>query len=84
MEILRGITTSWKRNPPEERDSAGKHQLIDEEFTLGGGFHRESSAYLHGFTSVRSKCTENPSNGNNSRFSSSKSYILAMPTLKNI
>jgi hypothetical protein len=39
-------------------------------------------ALLPRFRPVRSKCTENPSNGNNSKISSFKSYILTRPTLK--
>jgi hypothetical protein len=66
-----GNTTSWTRNPPEEGDSAGNYQFIEEESTQGRGFYRESPAYLHGFWLVRSKFEENPSNGNNSRISSS-------------
>jgi hypothetical protein len=80
MGILPGITTSWTRNPPKEWNSARNYQLIDEESTRGKGFHRESPAYLHRFRPVTSKCAENPSNCNNSRISSSKSYILTMPT----
>jgi hypothetical protein len=58
------------------RESAGNYQLIDEESTRGKGFHRELPAYLLGFRPVRSKFLENPSNGNNSRISRFKSYIL--------
>jgi hypothetical protein len=69
MGNLPGITTSRTRNPSEEGDSA-------EESPLGIGFHRELPAYLQGFRPVRSKFAENPSNSNNSRISSSKSYVL--------
>jgi hypothetical protein len=65
-------------------DSAGNYHLIDEESTQGWEFHRELPAYLRGFRPVRSKCRENPLNGNNARISSSKSYILTMQTLKKI
>jgi hypothetical protein len=82
MGILSEITTTWTRNPPEEGDSAGNYQLIDEESTQGRGFHREFLAYSRGFRPVRSKCEENPSHGNNSRISSFKSYILTMLTFK--
>jgi hypothetical protein len=51
------------------------------EFTRGRGFYRERPAYLLGFRLVRSKLAENPSNGNNSRISSSKYYILTIPFL---
>jgi hypothetical protein len=34
---------------------------------------------LFGFRPVRSKLVKNPSNGNNSRIGSSKSYILTIP-----
>jgi hypothetical protein len=61
-------------------DSAGNYQVIHEESTRGRGFHRELLAYLRGFRPVRSKCAENPSNGNNSRIRSFKSYILTIPT----
>jgi hypothetical protein len=61
-------------------ESAGNYQLIDKESTSGKGFHQELPAYLLGFRLVRSKLAENPSNGNNSRISSSKSYVLTMPT----
>jgi hypothetical protein len=44
-------------------DSAGNYCLIDEESTQGREFHRELSAHLPRFRPVRSKCTENPSNG---------------------
>jgi hypothetical protein len=67
---------TWVRNP-----GIGNYQLIDEESTRGKGFHRELPAYLLGFRPVRSKFAENPSNGNNSRISSSKSYILTIPTI---
>jgi hypothetical protein len=80
MGILPGITTSWMRNPLEERDSARNYQLIDEKSTQERGFHQESPADLKGFRPVRSKCVENLSNSNNSRISSSKTNILTMPT----
>jgi hypothetical protein len=70
------------RNLLEERDFDGNYQLIDEESTRGRGFPRELLAYLREFRPVKSKFTENPSNGNNSRISSSKSYILTMPKKK--
>jgi hypothetical protein len=77
--ILAGITTSWVKNPPEEWDSAGNYyQLIDNEFLRGRGFQWESPVYLRGFRPVRSKCAGNPLNGNNSRISSSKSYMLTL------
>jgi hypothetical protein len=63
---------------------AGNYHLMDEESTGGREFRQELPAYLHGFWLVRSKFTENPSNGNNSRISSSKSYILTIPNLKNL
>jgi hypothetical protein len=72
------------RNPSEEGDSTGNYQLIDKESAQGREFHRELPAYLRGFRLVRSKYVENPSNGNNSRIRSSKSYILTMPTFKKI
>jgi hypothetical protein len=53
-----------------------------EEPTGGMGFHWELPAYLHRFRPVRSKCADNPLKGNNSRISSSKSYMLTMPTFK--
>jgi hypothetical protein len=81
MGNMPGITAPWTKNPPEEGDFAGNYQLIDEESTGGRGFHRELLAYLCGFRPVRSKCAENPSNGNNSCWiSSSKSYKLTMQT----
>jgi hypothetical protein len=80
MVILPGITISWTRNPPKEWESARNYQLIDEESTRKSGFYRELPAYLRKFRPGRSKCAENPSNGNNSRISSSKSFILIMPT----
>jgi hypothetical protein len=66
------------------RESAGNYQLIDEESTRGRGFHRELHAYFLRFRPVRSKFVENPSNGNNSRISRFKSYILKIPTFKKI
>jgi hypothetical protein len=62
------------------RESAENYQLIDEESTRGRGFHRELPVHLLGFTPVRSKFVENPLNGNNSRISRFKSYILKIPT----
>jgi hypothetical protein len=62
------------------RESAGNYQLIDKESTQGRGFHRELPAYLLGFRPERSKFVENPSNGNSSRISRFKSYILTIPT----
>jgi hypothetical protein len=56
------------------------YRLIDKESALERGFNRESPAYLCGFRPVISKFAENPSNSNNSRISSSKSYILTLPT----
>jgi hypothetical protein len=83
MGNLPGITTSWIRNPPDEGDSAGNYQLIDEESARGRGFYRELPAYLRGFRPVRSNFMENSSNGNNSRITSFKSYILTLqPFLK--
>jgi hypothetical protein len=79
LGILPGNTISWTRNPLSEWDFSGNNQLIDKESTQGRRFHRELTAYLRGFSPVRSKCAENPSKGNNSRISSSKSYILTMP-----
>jgi hypothetical protein len=69
------------RNPPEEGDSAGNYQLIDEESTQGRGFLRELPAYFRGFRPVRSKFAENPLNGNNSRISISISYIYTVLTM---
>jgi hypothetical protein len=66
------------------RESAGNYQLIDEESTQGRRFHRELPVYLLGFRLVRSKFIENSSNGNNSRISRFKSYILTIPTFLNI
>jgi hypothetical protein len=60
--------------------SAGKYQLRDQKSTRGRGFHRELLAYLLGFRPVRSKLAKNPSNGNNSRISRFKSYILTIQT----
>jgi hypothetical protein len=77
-----GIARSGTMNPQDEWDSAGNYKLIDKEYTRGSGFHRELPDNLRWFRPVKSKCTENPQNGNNSRISSSKSYILTMPTLK--
>jgi hypothetical protein len=62
------------------RESAGNYQLIDEESTRGRGFHRELPVPLLGFRPVRSKFVGNPLNGNNSRISKFKSYILTIPT----
>jgi hypothetical protein len=61
-------------------ESAGNYQLIDEESIQGRGFHRKLPVYLLGFRPVRSKFVENPLNGNNSRISRIKSYILTIPT----
>jgi hypothetical protein len=66
------------------RESAGNYQLIDKESTQGGGFPRESPVHLLGFRPVRSKFVENPLNGNNSRISRFKSYILTIPTILKI
>jgi hypothetical protein len=66
------------------RESAGNYQLIDEESTRGRGFHQELPVYLLGFRPVRSKIVENPLNGNNSRISRFKSYILTIPTFLKI
>jgi hypothetical protein len=76
MFIPPGITSSGTRNQPEKWDFAGNYQLIDDESTRVSGFHRELPVLLRWFRPVRSKCAENPSNGNNSRIISSKSYIL--------
>jgi hypothetical protein len=48
------------------------------------GFRRELPAYSRGLGPVISKCAENPSNGNSSRISSFKSYVLTMPTFLKI
>jgi hypothetical protein len=53
---------------------------VDEGSPRGRGFHRELPANLLGFRPVRSKLADNPSNGNNSRISSSKTYILTILT----
>jgi hypothetical protein len=66
------------------RESAVNYQLIDEESTRGSRFDRELPAYLLGFRPVRSKFVENPSNGNNSRISKFKSYILTILTFLKI
>jgi hypothetical protein len=66
------------------RESAGNYQLIDKESTRGRRFLRELPAYLLGFRPVRSKFMENPSNGNNSRISRFKSYILTKSTFLKI
>jgi hypothetical protein len=63
------------------RESAGNYQLIDKESTRGRGFPRESPVHLLGFRPIRSKFIENPLNGNNSRISRFKSYILTIPTI---
>jgi hypothetical protein len=63
-------------------ESAGNYHLIDKESTRGRGFLRELPTPLLGFRLVRSKPAESPLNGNNSRISSFKSYILTIPTLK--
>jgi hypothetical protein len=60
-------------------ESAGNYQLIDEESTRRSGFHRELPVHLLRFRPVRSKFVENPLNGNNSRISRFKSYILTIP-----
>jgi hypothetical protein len=83
MGNLPGITISWTRNPPEEGDSAGNYKLINSESIRERGFHRKLPDYLRGFRPVRSKFAENLSN-DNSRISSSKSYILTMPTYQKI
>jgi hypothetical protein len=61
------------------RESAGNYQLIEEESTRGRGFHRELPVHLPGSRPVRSKFVENPLNGNDSRISRFKSYILTIP-----
>jgi hypothetical protein len=51
------------------------------------GIHRRKGippTHLLVFRSVRSKLAENPSNSNNSRISSFKSYILTIPTFLKI
>jgi hypothetical protein len=63
------------------RESAGNHQLIDEESTRGRGFHRELPVHILGFRPVRSKFVENPLNGNDSRISRFKSHLLTIPTI---
>jgi hypothetical protein len=63
-------------------ESARNYHLMDEKSTRERGFHRELPAYLHGFRPVRSKFSENISNGNISRFSNSISYTLIMQTFK--
>jgi hypothetical protein len=63
------------------RESAGNYQLIDKVSTRGRGFHRELPVHLLGFRPVRSKFVENPLDGNNSRISRFKSYILTIPTI---
>jgi hypothetical protein len=63
------------------RKAAGNYQLIDEESTRGRGFHRELPVHLLGFGPVRSKFVKNPLNGDNSRISRFKSYILTIPTI---
>jgi hypothetical protein len=62
------------------RESAVNYQLIYEESTRGRGFHRELPVHLLGFRPLRSKFVENPLNGNNSRISRFKSYILTIAT----
>jgi hypothetical protein len=66
------------------RESAGNYQFIDEESTRGRGFHRELPVHLLGFRPERSKFVENPLNGNNSRISRFKSYILTITTFLKI
>jgi hypothetical protein len=64
------------------RFSAWNYQFRDQKSTRGRGFHRELPANLLGFRPVRSKLAENPSNGNNSKISRFKYYILTIQTLK--
>jgi hypothetical protein len=73
---LKNVYSAGNYQLREEWDSAGSCQLIDEESTRGRVFHREITAHLCWFRPVRSKCEENPPNGNNSRISSSKSPRL--------
>jgi hypothetical protein len=63
-------------------ESAGNYQHIDEESTRRRGFHQELPVHLLGFRPVRSKFVENPLNGNISRISRFKSYILTIQTSK--
>jgi hypothetical protein len=65
--VLPGIISSWTRNPPEEylfRWELPAHEQ---------GIHRR-------IRPVRSKCPENPSNGNTARISNSKPSVLPMST----
>jgi hypothetical protein len=78
--ICRELPPHKQGIPSEEGGSAVNYQLIDKESTRGRGFHRELPAYLLGFRPVRSKLAKNPSNSNDSRISSSKFYILTIPT----
>jgi hypothetical protein len=64
--ISLGITSSWTTNPPEEWDSSGNHQLMNDESTGRMGFLWESQGHGRGF---RSKWGKNPPKSNNSRFS---------------
>jgi hypothetical protein len=66
------------------KESSGNYQLIDEESTRGRGFHLELPVYLLGFRPVRAKFVENPLNGNNSRISRFKFYILTIPNFLKI
>jgi hypothetical protein len=53
MGNLPEITTSLTRNPPEEEDSVGNYQIIDEKSTRGREFHRELPAYQNSVKILR-------------------------------
>jgi hypothetical protein len=57
-------------------ESARNYHLINEESARGQSFRQELPAYILEFRPVRSKFL---TNGNNSRISSSNSYIQTMP-----
>jgi hypothetical protein len=79
MFILLEITSSETTYPPEEGDSTGNYQLTDEESTQAGDSARFYQLNSHSLRLIRSKCAENPPNGNNSGISSCKSSLLPMP-----
>jgi hypothetical protein len=83
MFIQQGITSSCTRNPPKECLFRRELPAHRRGYTRGRGFcwaETSSSFTRIQAITVRSKCTENPANGNNSRISSSKSSILPMAT----
>jgi hypothetical protein len=79
MTIPSGVTSSGTRKPPEEWDSAGKYQLIDEKPIQGMGF-RGNEKLMEADSDQQDRNARK--NSNNFRISSSKSSIVRKLHLK--